>query len=93
MRVLWDGYLPLLGRAFVGAFTVSFIRAVTNVSIAVFLVCPGTLVATFVIINMINNNNWGAAAALTTMLLLITVAAVGIAGAAFRRTIRSMPMA
>ena len=71
----------------------SFIRAVTNVSIAVFLVCPGTLVATFVIINMINNNNWGAAAALTTMLLLITVAAVGIAGAAFRRTVRSMPMA
>ncbi len=93
MRVLWDVYLPLLRRAFVGAFTVSFIRAVTNVSIAVFLVCPGTVVATFVIINMINNNNWGAAAALTTMLLVITVVAVGVAGAAFRRTVRSMPMA
>lgn len=93
LRVLWDIYLPLLRRAFVGAFTVSFIRAVTNVSIVVFLVAPGNIVATFVILNMISNNNWGAAAALTTMLLLITLASVGLAGAAVGRTVRSMPMA
>jgi ABC-type Fe3+ transport system permease subunit len=63
------------------------------VSIVVFLVAPGNIVATFVILNMISNNNWGAAAALTTMLLLITLAAVGVAGAAVGRTVRSMPMA
>jgi iron(III) transport system permease protein len=82
LRVLWDIYLPLLQRAFVGAFTVSFIRAVTNVSIVVFLVTPGNVVATFAILNMINNGIWGAAAALTTMLLILTLVAVGIAQAA-----------
>ena len=93
LRVLWDIYLPLLRQAFVGAFTVSFIRAVTNVSIVVFLVTPGNVVATFAILNMIGNNIWGAAAALTTMLLLITFVSVGLAGAAVGRAARSMPMA
>jgi iron(III) transport system permease protein len=92
LRVLWDIYLPLLRRAFVSAFTVSFIRAVTNVSIVVFLVTPGNIVATFVILNMISNNNWGAAAALTTMLLAITLVAVGLASLIVGRTVRSLPL-
>ncbi len=92
LRVLWDIYLPLLQRAFVAAFVVSFIRAVTNVSIVVFLVTPGNIVATFVILNMINNNNWGQAAALTSMLLLLTLVSVGIAQAAVGRVLRSVPM-
>jgi iron(III) transport system permease protein len=93
LRVLWDIYLPLLRRAFVSAFTVSFIRAVTNVSIVVFLVAPGNIVATFVILNMISNNNWGAAAALTTMLLAITLVAVAVANLVVGRTVRALPMA
>ncbi len=92
LRVLWDIYLPLLRRAFLGAFTVSFIRAVTNVSIVVFLVTPGNIVATFAILNMIGNGIWGGAAALTTMLLLITFVSVGMAQAVVGRTMRSMPM-
>ncbi len=93
LRVLLDIYLPLLRAAFAGAFTVSFIRAVTNVSIVVFLVTPGNIVATFAILNMIGNNVWGAAAALTTMLLVITFISVGLAGATVGRAGRSMPMA
>lgn len=92
LRVLWDIYVPLLRRAFLGAFTVSFIRSVTNVSIVVFLVTPGNIVATFAILNMIGNGIWGGAAALTTMLLLITFASVGLAQAVVGRTMRSMPM-
>lgn len=92
LRVLWDIYLPLLQRAFVGAFTVSFIRAVTNVSIVVFLVTPGNVVATFAILNMIGNNIWGAAAALTTMLLILTLAAVGVAQAAAGLAMRPLRM-
>lgn len=76
LRVLWDVYLPLLLRALVEAFAVSFIRAVTNVSIVVFLIAPGQLVATFVILGMIQSNTWGAAAVLTTLLLLLTFVAV-----------------
>ncbi len=92
LRVLWDIYLPLLQRAFVGAFTVSFIRAVTNVSIVIFLVTPGNVVATFAILNMIGNGIWGAAAALTTMLLILTLMAVGVAQAAAGLALRPTRM-
>lgn len=76
LRVLWDVYLPLLLRGLVEAFSVSFIRAVTNVSIVVFLIIPGQQVATFVILGMIQSNTWGAAAVLTTMLLALTLLAI-----------------
>jgi len=78
LRVLWDVYLPLLLRGLVEAFAVSFIRAVTNVSIVVFLITPGQLVATFIILGMIQSNTWGAAAALTTMLLALTFVSIGL---------------
>lgn len=91
LRVLWDIYLPLLRRAFAGAFVVSFIRAVTNVSIVVFLVAPGNVVATFAILNMIGNGIWGAAAALTTMLLALTLVAVWVAQVALGRAVRGLP--
>jgi iron(III) transport system permease protein len=92
LRVLWDVYLPLLLRALVEAFAVSFIRAVTNVSIVIFLITPGQVVATFVILNMIQNNIWGAAAALTTMLLLLTFLAIGLTSLGAGRIARTPAM-
>jgi len=92
LQVLRDVYLPLLVRALVEAFAVSFIRAVTNVSIVIFLIAPGQVVATFVILNMIQNNIWGAGAALTTMLLLLTFASIGVTWIAVGRTVRSPGM-
>lgn len=91
LHLLRDVYLPLLARAFVEGFTVSFVRAVTNVSIAVFLVSPGNVVATFAILNMIGNGIWGGAAALTTMLLLVTFAALAAARVAAGRALRPVP--
>ncbi|MDR5683235.1 MAG: iron ABC transporter permease [Armatimonadota bacterium] len=92
LRVLRDVYVPLLVRAVFDAFAVSFIRAVTNVSIVIFLIAPGQVVATFVILNMIQNNIWGAAAALTTMLLLLTFAAIGATWLGAGRVLRTSPM-
>ncbi len=91
LLILRDVYLPLLARAFAEGFSVSFVRAVTNVSIAVFLVSPGNVVATFAILNMIGNGIWGGAAALTTLLLLVTFAAVGVARVAVGRVLRPVP--
>ncbi|MCS7234452.1 MAG: iron ABC transporter permease [Armatimonadota bacterium] len=88
LHLLRDVYLPLLSRAFVEGFTVSFVRAVTNVSIAVFLVSPGNVVATFAILNMIGNGIWGGAAALTTMLLLVTFAVLAGARLVVGRALR-----
>jgi len=88
MRVLWDVYLPLLGPAFMASFINAFIRAVTNLSIVVFLITPRTLVATYSILAMIGGGFWGAAAALTTALLAITLLGVGAARLVLRVGLR-----
>ena len=79
LDVVRDIYLPLLRGAIVDVFAVSSIRSVVNVSIVVFLVSPGHVVATFAIMSLIVNGSWGGAAALTSLLLVVTLAAAGAA--------------
>ncbi|MDR7544415.1 MAG: iron ABC transporter permease [Armatimonadota bacterium] len=79
LHLVWDIYLPLLRKAFADTFAVSFIRSVVNVSIVVFLVSPGHVVATFAILSLIVNGAWGGAAALTASLLVVTLTAAGVA--------------
>lgn len=79
LDVVRDIYLPLLRGAIVDVFAVSSIRTVVNVSIVVFLVSPGHVVATFAIMSLIVNGSWGGAAALTSLLLVVTLAAAGAA--------------
>lgn len=78
LELVWDVYLPLLRRALVDAFAVAFVRSVVNVSIVVFLVSPGYVVATFAVLSLIVNGAWGGAAALTTALLLVTLGSVAV---------------
>lgn len=92
LRVLRDVYLPLLRGPFAASFVTSFIRAVTNLSIVVFLVTPRNLVATYSILSMIGGGFWGAAAALTTALLAVTFLAVGAARVAIGRAVRGLPV-
>lgn len=92
LRVLADVYLPLLRGPFAASFVTSFIRAVTNLSIVVFLVTPRNLVATYAILSMIGGGFWGAAAALTTALLGVTFIAVGSARVAIGRGLRGLPV-
>jgi len=91
LQVLRDVYLPLLRGPFATSFVTSFIRAVTNLSIVVFLVTPRNLVATYAILSMIGGGFWGAAAALTTALLAVTFIAVGLARVALGRGLRGLP--
>ncbi|HEV8353247.1 MAG TPA: iron ABC transporter permease [bacterium] len=91
LRVLRDVYLPLLRGPFLASFVTSFIRAVTNLSIVVFLVTPRNLVATYSILSMIGGGFWGAAAALTTALLAITLITVTLARVAIGRGLRGLP--
>jgi ABC-type Fe3+ transport system permease subunit len=69
----------------VAAWTTTFISSVTNLSIAIFLVTPGTQVATFSILGLIGDNRLEAASALTTALLLSTLVIVGAAWRLSRR--------
>ncbi|HLE77882.1 MAG TPA: iron ABC transporter permease [bacterium] len=91
LRVLRDVYLPLLRGPFLASFVTSFIRAVTNLSIVVFLVTPRNLVATYSILSMIGGGFWGAAAALTTALLAVTLVTVTLARVAIGRGLRGLP--
>ena len=79
LRILWDVHLRLVFPACVVAWTTTFINSVTNLSIAIFLVTPGTQVATFSILGLIGDNRLEAASALTTALLVVTLAVVGAA--------------
>jgi iron(III) transport system permease protein len=92
MRILWDVYLPLLRASFLSSFVTAFVRAVTNLSIVVFLITPRTLVATYSILSLIGGGFWGAAAALTTALLAVTFLAIGAARLALGPRFRGAPV-
>ena len=51
-RILWDVHLRLIAPAAVAAWTTTFVNSVTNLSIAIFLVTPGSQVATFSILGL-----------------------------------------
>jgi len=91
LRTFVDIYLPLLRHAVIASFTTSFMRAVTNLSIAVFLVTPGNMVGTFAILMAINNGNWGTAAALTVALLVVSLAILAIGQTLLGRGLRPLP--
>jgi iron(III) transport system permease protein len=78
-RVLWDVHLRLVFPACVSAWTTTFISSITNLSIAIFLVTPGSQVATFSILGLIGDNRLEAASALTTALLAVTLVVVTVA--------------
>ena len=86
LRLIRDVYAPLLARSLLASFLQSFIRSVSNISVVVFLIAPGQVVVTFVILQMIGGSNWSGAAALTSALLVITFVCVGLASAAARWT-------
>jgi iron(III) transport system permease protein len=85
LRILWDVHLRLIFPVCVAAWTTIFVSCVTNLSIAVFLVTPGTQVATFSILGLIGDNRLEAASALTTALLAVTLVVVGLAWRVSRR--------
>jgi len=87
LRIFWDIELPLLKSAYISAFIVSYIRAVTTLSVIIFLVTSTNIVATFQILNLVNDGFLGQGAALTTALLLLTFLILGCARFLFGRKI------
>ena len=46
-------------------FVTTFVRAVTTLSVVIFLFTPGSTVATITIFQLVNDFNWGGATAFT----------------------------
>jgi iron(III) transport system permease protein len=72
MRGFRDVLLPMLRGSLRVGFVTTFVRAVTTLSLVIFLFTPPTTVATITIFQLVNDFNWGGATA-------FTVADVGMA--------------
>jgi iron(III) transport system permease protein len=84
LRSFRDVLAPILSGALTTGFTTTFVRAITTLSVVIFLFTPSTTVATITIFQLINDFNWGGATAFTvsviTMAILVLLVIWRIAG-------------
>lgn len=69
MRTFKDIMLPLLIGPFVTAFVTGFVRAITTLSVIIFLVTAPTMMAPITIMNLVSNFDWGRGTAYTSALI------------------------
>ena len=69
MRTFKDIMLPLLVGSFVTAFVTGFVRAITTLSVIIFLVRASTMMAPITIMNLVSNFDWGRGTAYTSALI------------------------
>jgi len=60
---------PLLHGPFMTGLVTSFVRAITTLSVVIFLFTPGSAVATITIFQLVNDFNWGGATAFTVAVI------------------------
>jgi iron(III) transport system permease protein len=77
--------LPLIRPAFFSALVFAFVRAMTAISAAVFLVSANWNLMTVQILSEVGSGRYNAAAAYSIVLLAIVVAAIGVIGLLLRR--------
>jgi iron(III) transport system permease protein len=84
LRAFRDILFPMLDSALLTGFVTAFVRAVTTLSVVIFLFTPGTTVATITIFQLVNDFNWGGATAFTIsvvgMAILVLTAVWAISG-------------
>lgn len=78
MRAFGNVTVPLLRTSFLSSFTMGFLRAVTNLSIVIFLISPGQTTATVQILGSVRYGELGIAAVLATALFATALLIVGM---------------
>ena len=78
LRTLREILVPLLRAPLVTAFITAFVRAITTLSVVMFLFTPSTTVATITVFQLINDFNWGGAAAFTVSVIALAVVVVSL---------------
>jgi iron(III) transport system permease protein len=84
LRGFRDVLLPMLGGSLRVGFVTTFVRAVTTLSVVIFLFTPGTTVATIRIYQLVNDLNWGGATAFTVADIAMAIIALVIFAALAR---------
>jgi len=77
LRGFRDILVPMLGGSLRVGFVTTFVRAVTTLSVVIFLFTPGTTVATIRIFQLVNDLNFGRATAFTVADISMAMAALG----------------
>lgn len=74
LRAFRDILFPILHGPLMTAFVTAFVRAITTLSVVIFLFTPPTTVATITIFQLVNDFNWGGATAFTVTVIGMAVA-------------------
>ena len=74
LRAFRDVLFPILHGPFMTGLVTAFVRAITTLSVVIFLFTPGTAVATITIFQLVNDFNWGGATAFTVAVIASAVA-------------------
>jgi iron(III) transport system permease protein len=83
LRMFRDVLAPMLGGSLRVGFVTTFVRAVTTLSVVIFLFTPQTTTATITIFQLVGDFNWGGATAFTVAdvgMAIIALVIIGILG-------------
>ncbi len=78
LRSFREVLLPMLGGSLRVGFVTTFVRAVTTLSVVIFLFTPPTTVATIRIYQLVNDLNWGGATAFTVADITLAIIALAV---------------
>src|SRR2546428_5159413 len=78
LRGFREVVLPMLGGSLRVGFITTFVRAVTTLSLVIFLFTPPTTVATIRIYQLVNDLNWGRATAFTVADIGMAIVALSV---------------
>lgn len=78
LTTFWKVTLPLIAPAFFSGLVYAFVRAMTAISAAIFLVSANWNLMTVQILNQVGSGRLGVAAAFSVLLIVIVLIAIGI---------------
>lgn len=73
LRGFRDILFPMLDSALLTGFVTAFVRAVTTLSVVIFLFTPGTTVATITIFQLVTDFDWGGSTAFTVTVIGVAI--------------------
>ena len=83
-RGLW----PILNGPLTTSLVTGFVRAITTLSVVIFLFTPSTTVSTITIFQLINDFNWGGATAFTVSVIGMAIGVLVLVWAVTGRRVR-----
>ena len=78
LRGFRDILFPMLDSALLTGFVTAFVRAVTTLSVVIFLFTPSTTLATITIFQLVNDFDWGGSTAFTVSLIGMAVIVLSV---------------